>query len=95
MTERWEEVGRRVLSVYIHEQLEGVESATYHLMVQIAGDDEVSPTAVRDVRQAIFDLLTVFEEDVTPVVDGVEPYGDTAGYLPISVLREHSGEEGE
>jgi hypothetical protein len=78
MSDEWETLGREIAGLYLVNRLNELSDATHQLDRTIRDGEELTKADVQQFRNALADLQTFVENDLTAVAEGdIEPY-DTA-----------------
>lgn len=78
MTDEWERLGREIAGLYLINRFNELSDATHGLDRKIRDGKDLTKADVQQFRNALADLQTFVENDLTAVAEEeVEPY-DTA-----------------
>lgn len=72
----WERAARKALSSQLFKSGENIRGAVGSLEMAVWGHDDRTLTEddIEAARDALYDLQRLIEDDLVPIVDGVEPY---------------------
>ncbi|WP_132060043.1 hypothetical protein [Halorussus amylolyticus] len=87
--DEWERLARKIVWLYILDQLDDLEAATRRIAVTLRDGGTVTATDIEAFRNAHTALQTVVEEDVLFLVDDIEPYQGALHHVPYEVFADY------
>jgi hypothetical protein len=90
MTDEWEQLGREIAGLYLIDRLEKLSTATYTLDSKIRDGEELTKEDIQQFRNALADLQSFVEKDLTAVAEGdIEPYDSALLHVHNQALVEN------
>lgn len=84
----WEAVGRSLLADRLFNAHAGVSEAFAQLQTASCGGEDLTTEDVREARRALDQAHYVLEDEVVPIVPGVESWERAPSYVPYRNLRQ-------
>jgi 5-bromo-4-chloroindolyl phosphate hydrolysis protein len=90
MSDEWETLGREIAGLYLINRLNELSTATHALDGKIREDEELTKADIQQFRNALADLQSFVEKDLTAVAeDDIEPYDTALLHVHNQALAEH------
>ncbi|NEU58762.1 hypothetical protein [Halorussus sp. MSC15.2] len=87
--EEWEPLGRKIVWIHTLNQLDDLEVATHRLAGKLRDGEEVTAEDIKEIRKALTGIQTLVEEDLSLLVDDIEPYHDALNHVPYDAFADY------